>query len=161
MRILAIDPGPTLSAYVVWDGVGIHEAEIVPTADLLSNSWRHAHIGSQIDGCFIEEIKSYGMAVGAEVFDTCRWIGRYQERWLAFGGSSEAVLIPRKKVALHLCHSMRAKDPNIRQALIDRFGPPGTKKAQGVTYGLRKDLWSAFAIAVYAFDTYHAGEKAA
>lgn len=155
MRILAIDPGPTQSAYVIWDGSKIHEAEIVPTADLLNRDWEKAHTGQCLQSCHIEEIKSYGMAVGEEVFNTCRWIGRYQERWEKFRPGNEALLVPRKKVAMHLCHSMRAKDPNIRQALIDRFGPPGTKKQQGITYGLRKDLWSAFAIAVYAFDTHY------
>ncbi len=37
---------------------------------------------------------------------------------------------------------------NIRQALIDRFGPPGKKKAPGATYGLSGDMWSALAVAV-------------
>jgi hypothetical protein len=43
---------------------------------------------------------------------------------------------------------MKAKDANIRQALIDKIGPQGTKKDPGPTYGISKDVWSALAIAV-------------
>jgi hypothetical protein len=41
---------------------------------------------------------------------------------------------------------MKAKDSNIRQALIDRFGDVGTKNNQGFFYGFKKDIWSAFAV---------------
>jgi hypothetical protein len=46
----------------------------------------------------------------------------------------------------------RAKDQNIRQALIDRLGPPGTKKNPGPTYGVTSHMWSALAVAVTAHD---------
>jgi hypothetical protein len=48
---------------------------------------------------------------------------------------------------------MRAKDSNIRQALIDRFGEPGTKKVPGLLYGIKKDEWSALALGVFWHDT--------
>jgi hypothetical protein len=54
-------------------------------------------------------------------------------------------------VKLHLCGSSRAKDPNVRTALLDRFGgagAKGTKAAPGPLYGIAADLWSALAIAV-------------
>ena len=31
---------------------------------------------------------------------------------------------------MHLCKTPKAKDPNIRQALLDKVGPPGVKKAK-------------------------------
>jgi len=63
------------------------------------------------------------------------------------------VWLMRKTVAAHLCNTSRANDSNIRQALIDRFGPGrekaiGTKKNPGPLYGIKKDLWSALAVAV-------------
>jgi hypothetical protein len=61
--------------------------------------------------------------------------------------------IPRLKVKLHLCHDSRAKDANIRAALIDRFGKPGTKKNPGALYGVTRDLWSALAVAITFWDT--------
>ena len=58
----------------------------------------------------------------------------------------------RKQIVMHHCNDARAKDKNIRQAMIDRFGEPGTKKNPGGTYGISKDIWSALAIAAYALD---------
>lgn len=148
MRILAIDPGTTYSAYAVWDGQRLYDkgkvlnAEMKELLDFLS-----------ADVCCIEMIASYGMPVGKEVFETCVFIGRLQERWLAIH-KEEANLIFRKEIKIHHCGSMRAKDGNIRQALIDRFGIIGTKKEPGLLYGVSNDIWSAVAIATYYFDTF-------
>lgn len=71
-------------------------------------------------------IASYGMAVGKEVFETCVWIGRFIE--IARFKNIEVEYIYRKDEKMNLCNSMKAKDSNIRQALIDRFGEVGTKK---------------------------------
>ena len=82
----------------------------------------------------IEMVASYGMPVGKTVFETCVWIGR-------FDACEDATLVYRKDVKMHLCGSMRAKDSNIRQALIDKLG-------KEVTKGVSKDVWSALAVAV-------------
>lgn len=95
-------------------------------------------------------IASYGMAVGKEVFDTCVWIGRFIE--LASLQAIEVEYIYRKDEKMNLCHSMKAKDSNIRQALIDRFGVVGTKKKPGWFYGFKKDIWSAYAVGVTYLD---------
>ena len=71
-------------------------------------------------------VASYGMPVGKEVFDTCVWIGIYVQQAHELGKSTE--FIYRKDEKMNICHSMKAKDSNIRQALIDRFGQVGTKK---------------------------------
>jgi len=97
----------------------------------------------------IEMIACYGMPVGNETFETCLWIGRFEE---AFNPSRDSLRCYRKDIKLHLCGTTRAKDPNVRQALIDRLGKPGTKKNPGPTYGVRSHVWSALAVAVYAAD---------
>ncbi|NII07239.1 hypothetical protein HBF25_12680 [Luteibacter anthropi] len=98
----------------------------------------------------IEMIASYGMPVGAEVFETVRWIGRFQQACR----DPEAVrLIYRKDVKMHLCGTPRAKDANIRQALIDKLGAPGTKKSPGPTYGVKSHAWAALGVAVTASET--------
>lgn len=78
----------------------------------------------------IEMIASYGMPVGKEVFDTCVWIGRFIEDMNCIPQDRITVTeyIYRKDEKMNICHSMKAKDSNIRQALIDRFGVVGTKK---------------------------------
>jgi len=149
--ILAIDPGTTQTALVEWDGERIEAKHLVPNAQALEL------VGaSQAGEVVVEMVASYGMPVGREVFETVVWIGRFIERTTAAGKPVRTVY--RKDIKLHLCHSMRAKDGNVRQSLIDRLGAPGTKKAQGVTYGIAKDLWAALAVAVYAHDNPQAGE---
>lgn len=100
------------------------------------------------DKMIIEMIASYGMPVGAEVFDTCVWIGRF----IQARQCSQFEYIYRKEEKMNLCQTMRAKDSNIRQALIDRFGVVGTKKNQGFFYGFKKDVWAAFAVGVTYLD---------
>ena len=56
---------------------------------------------------------------------------------------------------MHLCGSAKAKDSNIRQAIIDRYGGDpkrciGTKKAPGPLYGISADQWAALALALTA-----------
>ena len=94
----------------------------------------------------IERVQHYGtgMPVGRTIFDTVEWSGRFIEAW----GGSCVTRIPRPLVKATLCGSVRAKDANVRQALIDRLGPPGTKAKPGRTYGMKRDLWAALAVAV-------------
>lgn len=140
--ILAIDPGPTHSAFVLFNDT-IADHGHVPNPEM-----RQILIGRDYDRVACEMIASYGMAVGASVFETCVWIGRFVE--IARGDTQ---LCYRKDVKLHLCNSPRAKDANVRQALIDLLGPQGTKKNPGPTFGIKSHTWAALAVAVYARDT--------
>lgn len=103
-----------------------------------------------------------GMTVGQEVFDTCVWIGRFWEIALRSGGY-EPKRIYRREEKLNLCGCLSAKDKNIRQALIDRYGVVGTKKDPGFFYvngtKFAKDMWAAMAVAVTYFDKYIKGVK--
>jgi hypothetical protein len=95
------------------------------------------------------------MAVGAEVFETCVWAGRFIERWYRNPRRPTHLRVYRRDVKLHLCGSMRAKDANVRQALIDRYGPGkekaiGRKAAPGPLYGISGDCWAALGVAVTA-----------
>ena len=98
--------------------------------------------------CVIERVASYGMPVGEEIFKTVYWSGRFAQSF----GADNVQRVPRLKAKLHLCHDSRAKDANIRQALIDRFGKPGTKKEPSILYGITGDLWAALALAVTWWD---------
>ena len=155
--ILAIDPGNKESAYVLYENGVCHEAGKVENHKLLIEII--PMLG--FDHAAIEVVRSMGMVVGQEVFDTCIWIGRFIQKihetteWR--GGEHqneriEAHHITRANVKMFLCNSMRAKDKNIRQALIDIFGPPPTKKDPNPNYPKRlaADEWSALAVAVTA-----------
>jgi len=149
MNLIAIDPGPEKSAWVLY-GDRIYSKDIQPNewiANYLRAGMPNANKPASLpDILLIEKIECYGMSVGAEVFETVYWTGRFVEAW---GGEFER--IPRRDVKLHLCNSMRAKDANIRQAILDRFGGKGavgTKKSPGPLYGISSHLWSALAIAI-------------
>lgn len=146
--VFSIDPGPLQSGWVAFDGGKVLASGVDRNEDLR---------GLLIDGPYrdagvlaIEMIASYGMAVGASVFETCRWVGRFEELWACNG--RRVRLVYRKDVKMHLCGSPRAKDANIRQALIDKVGPPGLKASPGPTYGVKSHAWAALAVAVTAME---------
>lgn len=154
--VLAIDPGPVESAWCLIDA-----GACKPLAfDKQGNEAVREYLrGTSADTLAVEMVASYGMAVGAEVFETCVWIGRFLEvsednPWI-FRRQRHT----RSPVKLHHCHDSRAKDTNIRQALVDRFAPgqpnhgKGTKAEPGWFYGFRADVWQAYALAVYVADT--------
>ena len=150
MKILAVDPGSEQSALVLWDGSQILDHRKEPNEDIISHI-----ILLQYDILAIEEICSYGMPVGREVFQTCIWTGRYIQT--AANHQRPYELIPRREVKLHLCNSVRAKDANVRQALIDKVGPQGKKACPGPTYGIKADEWAALGLALTAYHQEIAG----
>src|SRR5262252_4890281 len=114
VNLFAIDPGPVESAWLEWDGCRIVRMGISPNEEVVSLCLVHSTVREPI--LAIERIASYGMPVGAEVFETCVWTGRFIQAAPMAG----IIRIPRKEICVHLCSSARAKDSNIRQALIDR-----------------------------------------
>jgi len=134
--ILAIDPGTEQSGYVLFDADNkmVCQRGIVPNDEMLN-------LIAITDGIcvVVEMIASYGMAVGKDTFETCVWIGRFVQT--AINGGLEYQLVYRKDVKMFLCGTMKAKDTNIRQALIDLLG-------KDVTKGISKHMWAALAIAV-------------
>lgn len=155
--LLAIDPGNTESGWVLIDADTRRPVEHgkTPNTRLIELV---AGPGMHTDHATIEMVASYGMAVGADVFETCVWIGRYVEAIRRYQLVNPR-LIYRRDIKLHHCHTAKAKDSNIRQALVDRFAPgqpnhgKGTKANPGWFHGFRADIWQAYALAVYAADT--------
>ncbi|MFK5689580.1 hypothetical protein ACI3EY_07925 [Ornithinimicrobium sp. LYQ92] len=155
MRILAIDPGNIESGWCVIDADTCRPLDFGKTdnEDLLE---RLQLSGLVVDKAVIEMVASYGMAVGKTVFDTCVWVGRFYET-IPYT-HIPVDLVYRQPVKVHHCHSAKAKDSNVRQALVDRFAPgqpnhgKGTKAEPGWFHGFRADIWQAYALAVYAAD---------
>jgi len=150
-RIVALDPGTDRTGCVVLDGARVISSDVHP------NEWMLGHLRSAVDVgeqlLAVEWLASYGMPVGKEVFVTALWIGRFVEAWVSRGGRVR--LVYRRDVKLHLCGQARAKDPNVRQALIDLYGPGkdvaiGRKATPGPLYGVSSHAWSALAVGVTA-----------
>ena len=146
--ILAIDPGTVQSGWCTFHAGKVIFSGVLSNADMLRRvACAQESAGSVLA---IEMVASYGMPVGREVFETVRWIGRFQQAWR----DPEAVrLVYRREVKLHLCGSMKAKDANVWQALIDKLGPVGTKACPGPLYGVKSHARSALAVAVTAAET--------
>lgn len=143
--ILAIDPGNEESAYCLIQKETYKPIEFGKISNHLMLIKLHE---LEYDKLIVEMIASYGMSVGQTVFETCVWIGRFIQRRT----SPSYEYIYRKEEKMNLCNSMKAKDSNIRQALIDRFGEVGVKKAPGWFYGFKKDIWAAYAVGVTYLD---------
>lgn len=146
MLVLAIDPGNEKSAYVMYNP----ETKRISEKNILNNLEILPIITSiRYDKLAIEMIASYGMGVGKTVFETCLWVGRFIQAGYPY---HEAYLIYRKDEKMYLCHSMKAKDGNIRQAILDLYGGKdvalGNKKRPGPLYGVSKDIWAALAVAI-------------
>ncbi len=149
--IISIDPGNIESAYCLINKKDYKPIEFgkVDNNDLL-RILKELLEKYDVFAIAIEMIASYGMPVGREVFDTCVWIGRFYETTIKYVGTVDYIY--RKEEKLNLCGSMKAKDTNIRQALIDRFGVVGTIKNKGWFYGFKKDIWSAYAVGITWLD---------
>ena len=146
MRVLAIDPGTTKSGWcLLEDGAPTNwgwEDNREIASCLIGIGY------PQADALVIEDIGNYGMAVGADTFETLKWMGKFEQGfehfyWDQFLRSGDtgyeptlpkATFIMRPTIKTHLCGVASAKDGNVRQALIDRFGGDavavGGKKCQ-------------------------------
>lgn len=157
MNIIAIDPGTLESAYVILEKGKITAHFKRPNHHIESALGNLAKNYQLI----IEEVQSYGMPVGKDVFETVYWSGRFAKAYDDVCNMGMcAIRLPRRDVKLHLCGMARAKDSNIITALIDRFDPhrrygkygKGTKKKPGPLWGFSSDEWQALALAVTYYD---------
>lgn len=154
--ILAVDPGSAESAYCLIDTKTYKPIEFgkLDNNDLL----KQISMFKDIECIVVEKVASYGMAVGKEVFDTCEWYGRFIQKYCDTHEDFKINYVYRREEKINLCGSMKAKDTNIRQALIDRFAKhdfkngKGTKKNQDWFYGFKADIWMAYAVGVTYLD---------
>ena len=155
-KLIAIDPGPVSS------GVCLIESETY--RPILAGKFENESIMDVLfdhlpEGRVVIEMVAHygtGMPAGKDVFETCVWIGRFIEQFTQKYLVVET--LPRKSVKMNLCNSVRAKDSNIRQALVDRFAPgernygKGTKTQPGFFFGFSADAWQAYALGVTYID---------
>ncbi len=156
--ILALDPGNTESGWcLINDDYSIEAKGKNLNDDILGII--HEYI-LEIEHVVIEMIASYGMAVGQTVFNTCRWVGKFEEIFNFIDLKEPPSLLYRTEIKMNICGQARAKDTNIRVALIDRFsferhadkGGKGTKNDPGFFFGFKSDIWAAYAVGVTYMD---------
>lgn len=155
-QLLAIDPGPTESGFVLLDKNNIPLSKgKVDNQEVLDLC--KGHLGQLA----IEKIASYGMPVGQEVFETCVISGRFIQAYIdnPFWPQLATIFRPtRKEIVNWLCGTSKATDSNVRRALLDLYPMTGggktpqigTKALPGPLYGFSKDMFAALAVGLYA-----------
>ncbi len=158
MIVYGVDPGTSMSAIVVFNGVTVVDRGYMDNGLMLDHLMRERvtenHGRRRV--LVIEQVESFGMAVGREVFETVFWTGRFAQAWVP----AQFDRMPRRIVKQHICHTAKATDANIRMELIDRFGGQdkaiGRKKEPGPLYEIKSHCWAALAVAVTWFDLHGA-----
>lgn len=146
--VLGVDPGYKQSAFVIYEPKAqIILNHAIVDNEILLNNIKDGSLGA-VDLLAIEFPEGFGMTAGQELFHTCRWAGLFEG---AFRGKVQ--LCGRKAIKVHLCGHTSAKDKDTREALIHRFGEPGTKKNPGKLYGIASHGWAALATAIFASES--------
>lgn len=159
MMILAIDPGDTMSAWVLFDTkrFTLLEKAKDPNEELLKRLTEGYFKTSLV---VIEYPAPRGQPMYSQLVDTIFWIGRYVQAL----NNVPYELMDRKDVKMELCGNTRSNDSHIRAAVLSRFpsygggriGQVGTKKAPGPLFGVSSDIWAALAIAIAWTDIHNA-----
>lgn len=159
-RLLAIDPGNEESGVCLIDADSYRPLDIgkLPNARVED----YLAVTGEFSEVVVEMVASYGMPVGATIFETCVAIGRF-ERILDSRDMPHGRLY-RRQVKSNLCRRTSSKDTDVMSALVKRFAPgepnfgKGTKKDPGWFYGFKADIWQAYALGVTCLDMQRRGE---
>lgn len=149
MIILALDVGTTESGWCLMDCETYTPYDFgkTPNEEVLNI----VKMGDY-DKLVYEEFKGYGMPIGDSTIRSITWNGRFIQSALDRGKQVGYVLRVEEKICL--CNSTKAKDANIRQALIDEFAQfdfktgKGTKKKPDWFYNFSLDIWTGYAVGV-------------
>jgi len=156
VTVLAIDPGTERSAWIeLDDDYGVLAFAFEDNDEVLQ---RVRHTG--FDELALELIQPrYGLMIGWETINTCRWVGRLEEAADARG--IPVAPLQRTEVLKHLGVATSARkgekkpnaDSGARLAIIDRYGGPGVEHKGGPLAGVSGHVWQALAVAVTWLDT--------
>lgn len=146
--VLGIDPGTTHTAWVLVDAdlnlLGFGKSP---------NSEVQKIIRENLDAKIAIEVpQPRGQHMTWQLVYTAIWIGRFVETAAPRGWLE----VDRMSVKMHICGSARAKDGAIRSAIVERWGGKdaaiGKKATPGPLYGVSKDVWQAFALAITVWE---------
>ena len=163
VRVLSIDTGTKISGFVQTNHFAGEPPEIAEFG-VLMNEDMTIHIRDlALDAIVMENFQCMGMPVGISTFNSAIWLGRFIEQFqmVIENHKPELVwLMHRSAVKMEICGTTRAKDANVRQAIIDCYTKNlgggkcpqiGTTKDKGPLFGIGTHVWSALALAI-SFD---------
>lgn len=152
--VIGVDPGTTQSGIVTLERDGrVGVAQNIDNNEvmaLLANTADIHRPGTTF--LAVEWIENMGMQMGQSTIRTVWWVGRFFQVWQPY----PVIEVPRREVKLKICGDSRAKDPNVRAALMGLYGEDpkavvGTRKAPGPLYEVKSHAWSALGVAAAAW----------
>lgn len=159
-RILALDPGSSLTGWVLVDDDGAVLAHGKDPNEQLLAWYRESLVHDEEtldrgDLVVLEFMSPRGMSTSEHEFDALWWAGRLTEALEATGlVTIERVSREEVKFVLLGKHGVPQPDARIRSILIDRYAAGGGKEAAigtkahpGPLYGVKADEWAALAVA--------------
>lgn len=139
MKIVGIDPGPGSEhhAFVLWDT----ETDQIQKATAVD-----------CEGAVtvMETMSPIGAILAKTTIDTIFESGRLFENLTSAG--FDVRVMTRRDVKREIIGSVSGKDRDVSNALIERFGDKGTKKAPGKLFGISGHHLAALAVAVAFYD---------
>lgn len=158
--VLGIDPGPKTSGVVVldvrsWPPAVLSANQTTDDPLHLMPPWMDRRDEWVV---VVEWLTSYGAAIGAEVLDTARAVGRLEERARRYGVATH--LVTRTDVKLELTQSRRSKEAQVCEAIRQIYRDAGkangggadpcrgTKAQPGPLFGVAGHAWDALAVAL-------------
>lgn len=143
--VIGIDPGPTQSAYVAWDGRFINDLGTKPNIEVL----RYLRTIDRRACVVFESMVFYrGMPAGDDVFETVFWTGRLFQVARDTVGIAQVSRLSRTKVRKYLQLQKSGSYKNVKEALERRL-----ERSPEDWHNLRSHQWSAMAIAVTWWNT--------
>jgi hypothetical protein len=146
--VFALDVGSSRSGWAILEGIGkLHRVKGVETFGKTENLEVLRIVQEWAGKChFAIEYPKYQL--GQPFQDThitmATWVGRIMQRLDDLGASYSRIY--RYREGMVMLNSSITSDAKIRAAVIAVYGPPGTKKNPGPTYGVTNDAWQAIAV---------------
>ena len=146
MKILAINPGDIVSAWVLYDVDNKIPLEYAKEEnDVILNKI----LGFDCDKLIIQVSKPHGMPISINKFNTYIWSGRF---WGSFGKDVELVDLDDIK-RFFFGQIGKIKNTDIYKEILSRYGGDkkiacGTKESPGVLYGFNLETILALSVAI-------------
>lgn len=160
MKLLALDPGNVKTGFVLYESTPDAERVLEsgePFNEDLLLRLRSGMDATLRDAELVIELIDQGGQASRTLFQSCIWSGRFAEAWeqsvgvLCRGGPAHrarAHWVTRSEAKNHLTRKPQSGDKEVRAALIQRFGPQGTKRNPGPLCGVTGHKLAALCVAV-------------
>lgn len=142
MKILGIDPGPELSGYCIYD---TKTAQPGPKGRMQNRLLLSFMTTMAADMIAVEAIKPYGINSYA-IINTCEAVGAF--KLMAMLQKMKIHQMSRPDVLDKLIGDRKAKKPQLRAYMCERFGHKGNTKSKGPLNGFDVHSLDALAVAL-------------